>query len=89
MPPVVRRLDTHFTPTVWTRFVARLQERDPKTQPYMTESANGESACYFGEYVMSFAASVGNLRICQKIKRFFPTYLPNYLPTYLPTYRST
>jgi hypothetical protein len=73
MPPRIhKKKDCNFKETVWTKFVAALQNRDTAKEPYLTERANEETACYFGEYLLSFATSVGNLRIMHKLKTSFP-----------------
>jgi len=72
MPPRIHKKDLNFKETGWTKFVAALQNRDTEKEPYLTERANEETACYFGEYLLSFATSVGNLRIMHMLKTSFP-----------------
>jgi len=49
------------------RFLLWIQKRDIRHDPLVETSANSDGACYFGEFPLSFAASIGSVDICQML----------------------
>lgn len=51
----------------WQRLMAWIQHRDLQQDPLAERVQNNDSACYYGEYPLSFAASVGDVEVCKML----------------------
>jgi len=69
-PQVVRK-EADSTPSLWQRVLALVQERDLKNDPIVVTTRPSDSACYYGEFPLSFAVSIGDVDTCQLLRACF------------------
>jgi hypothetical protein len=64
----VLRQASRAVPSRWKRLLSWIQNRDLANDPVVNTTASPDSACYYGEFPLSLAASIGSIEICMLLK---------------------
>lgn len=84
-PEVVRK-EVDKAPSIWQRLLAWVQDRDLVNDPIVATTTNKDSACYYGEFPLSFAVCMGNIDVCNLLVEHFRKRLEKNDPSVAKMY---
>lgn len=78
--PALLRSESREVPSRGKRVWSWIENRDLKNDPVVHTTANSDSACYYGEFPLSFAVSIGNISICKILNEHARSRIVNFDP---------